>query len=284
VTDHLLHRGAFAKFHALGNDYLVVDGDSFGRLNPAVCVALCHRHTGVGADGVLVRVPPRLGADVGLRIYNPDGSEAEKSGNGLRIFVHCLHAAGLWTAPTVRVAVGGSVVRGTLHRVQGTVADVEMGMGTAAFTSDALHMTGAARVVVGERIKVADAAPFEITAVSVGNPHCVRFVDALDVAELRRLGPALERHSTFTQRTNVQLAKVVSRTRVDILIWERGAGETSASGSSSCAVVAAARRLGLVDSSVTVHMPGGTLSVTVTDDYGLTLRGISEAVCWGSLA
>lgn len=245
------------RAHGLGNDYLVWEGPP---LKPALVVALCDRHRGVGGDGVLE--PTRSArADFGVRIWNPDGSVAEKSGNGLRIFSRYL--VGERGAP-----VRHSIDTGTdvVHSVVGD-ALVTVEMGTAVFD------------VVEERWEVTGDA-LVVTTLSVGNPHCVTFTDApLDTLPWRRWGEALEVHPHFPQRTNVQVARVVEPGVVEIRIWERGAGPTLASGSSSCAVAAAAVHTGrLAPGAVEVRMPGGVLQVEVRSDLALRLTGPVEPV------
>lgn len=263
-----LQRDEFAKYSALGNDYLVVDGDTFGPLDSARVQAICHRHHGVGSDGILVRTAGRDGSTVGLRIFNPDGSEAEKSGNGLRIFARFLYDFGYAPSPTMTVHTAGGVVTATLHIGDGHVTGITVEMGRASFEA------------VGETLDV-DGEKLTATIVSVGNPHCVILVPTLDVATLHRLGPRIETHPRFPKRTNVQFAQVVNRNHLSILIWERGAGETMASGSSSCAAAAAAVRNGVLDRNATVSMPGGTLQISMDDTFAITMRGPATPVCRG---
>ena len=276
-----LEAGEFAKYQALGNDYIVVDGERFGALPPERVRAICHRHFGVGSDGILVAVPTQQ-ADLGLRIFNPDGSEAEKSGNGLRIFARCMFDLGYIDQDVFSIETPGGIVQAALTVKEGVVQAVQVDMGRATFDSGSIPMTGQARQVLAETLYV-DGQPLTITAVNLGNPHCVRFVSALDEAELRRFGPLIEKHASFPRRTNVQWAQVINRGRIDVRIWERGAGETMASGSSSCAVAAAAVKAGYVDSRVQIHMPGGVLQVEVGADFALRLTGSATPVCRGSL-
>lgn len=277
-----LARDEFAKYHALGNDYLVVDGDlQRPRLTPARVRALCDRHTGVGSDGILALHRPKRGALL-LRIWNPDGSEAEKSGNGVRIFARFLFDFGYVRSREIAIDTAGGPVVAKLSVARGVVGPIRVDMGRATFESAAIPVLGPKREVVDEPLRVG-SVDLRVTCVSVGNPHCVRFVDALHPEMLRSLGPLLENHAIFPNRTNVQLARVRSRSAIDALIWERGAGETQASGSSSCAVAAAAHRLGLVDRKVDVHMPGGKLRIEIGDEYALRMTGPATAVYRGSL-
>jgi diaminopimelate epimerase len=273
----------FVKGHGLGNDYLVFTQGDLGReLTPRAIQRICDRNWGVGSDGILLLVPSAR-ADFGLRIFNPDGSEAEKSGNGLRIFAKYLYEHGHARATTFTVDTRGGVVECVCHLDGSRVAAVTVEMGRATFRAPEIPMHGPDREVVGVPLQV-DGTTLTVTAVSVGNPHCVVFVPELDEAEARRLGPLIERHPAFPNRTNVQFARVRGRDTVDILIWERGAGYTLASGSSSCGVACAAVRNGLTDRRVTVRMPGGQLTVEVRDDWSMRLEGPVEEVCTGILS
>jgi diaminopimelate epimerase len=275
----------FVKGHGLGNDYIVMEEASLPRpLNEAEIALVCDRNWGVGSDGILLLVPAWAGADFGLRIFNPDGSEAEKSGNGLRIFAKYLHDHGRATRPTFTIDTKGGRVECQCHVTDGRVDEVTVEMGRCTFLAPEIPMNGPAREVVRVPLQVAEQT-LAVTAVSVGNPHCVIFTDRLDEAETRRLGPLIETHPAFPNRTNVQFARVTSRSAVDILIWERGAGWTLASGSSSSAVACAAVKNGLCDHGpVTVRMPGGTLDIDVRTDWSIRLRGPVEEVYAGTLA
>ena len=277
-------RDAFYKGHGLGNDYLVVDPDDWSvRVTPRVVRALCDRHRGVGADGVLV-VAPKRDADFGVRIFNPDGSEAERSGNGLRIFARYLHATRRTRRTRFRVSTRGGPVEIALHLdAQGVANDVTVAIGRASFRPKDLPCTLREDPLVHRPIRAAGRA-LRFTGVSVGNPHCVIFAEGRSRwrrDDLLALGPALEAHRFFPRRTNVQLARVRSPHALDILVWERGAGETAASGTSACASACAAVRRGLVTSPVTVHAPGGALRVDVDDAFRVTLRGPVAEVARG---
>jgi len=270
----------FAKYDALGNDYLVLTDAP--ALTPALAAALCDRHHGVGGDGVLVEAPAGPGEVAALRIFNPDGSEAEKSGNGLRIFARALWDAGrVTTGVAFALGTRGGRVRCVVHEGGGSVF---IEMGRASFDSARVPVAGPAREVVDEALDVAGES-LRVTAVTLGNPHCVVLTPALSAALAHRLGPALETHPHFPNRTNVQFVQVIDRHSLRIEIWERGAGYTLASGSSSCAAAAACVRLGVCDPGpLTVEMPGGMLRIGVGADFALTLEGAVRAVCHGEVA
>jgi diaminopimelate epimerase len=268
----------FHKYQALGNDYLVLESEDVGP-SDAVVRAVCDRHLGVGADGVLVE-DRTVDGRLAVRIVNPDGSEAEKSGNGLRIFARYLWDRGRVGDELFEVATRGGPVR---CQVRDAGRMVFVAMGAASFDSDAIPVAGPRRDVVDETIEVGGER-LRATAVTVGNPHCVVFVDAPTEAMARRLGPALEVHPLFPRRTNVQFVRVVDRHRLEMAIWERGAGYTRASGSSACAAAAAAVRLGLCEAEVRVAMPGGELAIGVGAGFELTLLGSVGKVAEGSVA
>ena len=260
----------YVKSHGLGNDYIVIDPANVPfAVTPEAVRLICDRHRGVGSDGILL-VSPGGGADFGLRIFNPDGSEAEKSGNGVRIFAKFLREHGYTDEDRFTLDTPGGRVTCALEHEDGRVARVTVDMGKPRF--DAL-----------DSIEV-DGRRLEVTSVSMGNPHCVVIVPDLTKIDVHALGPKIERHPAFPKRTNVQFAEIVSRSEVRILIWERGAGYTLASGSSSCAVAAACQRKGLTDRDVTVSMPGGQLAITIADDGEIRMRGPVEEICAGDLS
>jgi diaminopimelate epimerase len=238
----------------------------------------------VGSDGILLLVPAWGGADFGLRIFNPDGSEAEKSGNGLRIFAKYLWDRGHAKRPRFTVATKGGRVECQCHVGDGPMTLVTVEMGRCTFLAEAIPVAGIAGEAVGVPI-AAGGERLTVTAVSVGNPHCVIFTDRLDEAVVRRVGPLVETHAAFPNRINVQWARVTSRSAVDIMIWERGAGFTLASGSSASAVACAAVKNGFCDHGpVAVAAPGGTLGVEVRPDWSIRLQGPVEEVYTGTLS
>src|SRR6266436_8535677 len=209
---------SFVKGHGLGNDYIVINGDDLpSPLTAKQTVRICDRNWGAGSDGILLKVPAWAGGDFGLRILNPDGSEAEKSGNGLRIFAKYLWDHGHAKTPTFTVDTLGGVVECQCHVRDGRVNFVTVEMGRATFRAPEIPMNGPDREVVGVPLQLADGTTLRVTAVSVGNPHCVTFVERLDDGECRRLGPLIETHPAFPNRTNVQFARPRARDTLDIL-------------------------------------------------------------------
>jgi diaminopimelate epimerase len=251
----------FSKWHGLGNDYLLVERAELSvPLTPERVKRICDYHFGVGSDGIL-EVVSANGAEAEVVIWNPDGSTAELSGNGTRI-------AARWLArrsgeDEVRVRVGPREVSARQHG-----REVELDVG---------------RVEVGEQETIdVQGEEVELTPVSVGNPHAVIRREPT-VVELRRLGPLVENHSRFPERTNVQLVRVDARHELTVGVWERGAGETLSSGTSSVAAAAAAVERGWCESPVTVHLAGGDLKVELSDG-GAVLTGPAEEICTVELA
>lgn len=268
----------FWKYHALGNDYLVLDPkDLPAPLTPAQIQTICHRNFGAGSDGILLGPLASGVAPFGLRIFNPDGSEAEKSGNGLRIFSRCLWDRGLVRDAEFTIETPGGVVRSTVMN-GGRMVRVEMGR--VSFWSDEIPMRGPKREVLNETIQVGDRK-FTFCAANIGNPHCVLPLPEISADMARRLGPEIELNREFPNRTNVQFMKVIDRANIQIEIWERGAGHTLASGSSSSAAAAVAHRLGLCDEAITVHMPGGNLNIQVGPRYDILMTGPVTKVAEG---
>ncbi len=275
----------FSKYHALGNDYLVLDPARYPQWPKGPSAeqirAICHRHFGAGSDGILWGPLPSSQADFRLRIFNPDGSEAEKSGNGLRIFARFLwdHSHARTSSFTIET-LGGVVTAEVLPG--GKSFRVEMGR--VSFMSDTIPVAlpGAPREVLEEKIHILDR-DFVFSAATVGNPHCVILLPQIEADLALRYGAALETHPYFPARTNVQFMQVLDRANIRLEIWERGAGYTLASGSSSSAAAAVAHRLGLVDAEVTVHMPGGQLGIVISPDFAIRMTGPVTRVAEGIL-
>jgi diaminopimelate epimerase len=270
----------FWKYHALGNDYLVMDPkDLPAPLTVDQVKVICHRNFGVGSDGILLGPLPSAKAPFGLRIYNPDGSQAEKSGNGLRIFSRYLWDRKLVGEKEFAIETAGGVVKSTVFD-DGKMVRVEMGKIT--FWSDEIPVTGPRREVINEKITVGGKT-FTFCCAAIGNPHCVLPLPEISAEMARQFGPHIETHSNFPNRTNVQFLKILDRANIQIEIWERGAGYTLASGSSSSAAAAVARKLGLCDGSITVHMPGGKLAIEIGKDFDVLMTGPVTKVAEGKL-
>jgi diaminopimelate epimerase len=277
----------FVKYHALGNDYLVIPPTELDSdLSQEQIQRICHRNYGPGADGILLGPFPSETCDFRLRIFNPDGSEAEKSGNGLRIFSRFLWDKRLVQGKPFTVETPGGVVT---CQVGADGRLVTVGMGAISFNGSALTgicdkipVSGEAGEVLRRRMKIADRE-FEYCAATVGNPHCIVLCKDPTAELARRYGPLIETDSRFPNRTNVQFMHALDRGNIRIEIWERGAGYTLASGSSSTAAAATAHKLGLCDADVTVHMPGGELKIRISPDFSATMQGPVTRICSGNI-
>ncbi|ATC62886.1 diaminopimelate epimerase [Nibricoccus aquaticus] len=275
----------FYKYHALGNDYIVLNPADFPQWKSAPTLdqirVVCHRNFGVGSDGILWGPLPSQKADFGLRIFNPDGSEAEKSGNGLRIFSRYLWDQKLVKNPDFTIEVPGGLVRSVILD-NGQL--IKIAMGNVSFDSAKIpvNLTGPAREVINEKITILDRE-FTYCAATIGNPHCVLPLPEVTSELAHKYGPHLEVHANFPRKTNVQFLQVLDRANIRIEIWERGAGYTLASGSSSSAAAAVAHRLGLVDKDITVHMPGGKIGIEIGDNFSIMMTGTVNKVAEGDM-
>jgi len=271
----------FWKYHALGNDYLVIDPEDLpSPLTTGQVKTICHRNFGVGSDGILLGPLPAKDAKCSLKIYNPDGSEAEKSGNGLRIFSRFLWDRKIVGGEEFAIQTAGGLVRSTVFD-GGKMVRVEMGK--VSFWSDQIPVIGPRREVLNEKISVG-GREFTFCAATIGNPHCVLPLPEISADMARQFGPLLETHANFPNRTNVQFMKVLDRRNVQIEIWERGAGYTLASGSSSSAAAAVAHKLGLADRNLSVHMPGGKIEIEIGGDFAIRMTGPVTKVAEGVMA
>ncbi|MET0801982.1 MAG: diaminopimelate epimerase [Actinomycetota bacterium] len=278
---------AFAKYQGTGNDFvMVVDLEDTRPLTPEDVSSLCDRRTGVGADG-LIRVVRASDAGTYFMDYaNADGSQAEMCGNGIRCVGVLLHDRDLVVRDEVEVITRAGPKRLTLHpEADGTVRRVTVSMGVPNFTRSALPMRGPAwETFLARPFDVAEGLTLTASAVSIGNPHLVLFLDE-DPAHVHvgHIGPAIERHELFPEHTNVEFAFVRPDGEIDARVWERGVGETMACGSGACAVAVAANEAGLAPRRSVVRFPGGSLEVTRRDDGDVLLTGDAARVFEGSV-
>ena len=271
----------FFKYHALGNDYIVLNpADVGGELTSSQIRSICHRNYGIGSDGILFGPFISPQGDFFLRIFNPDGSEAEKSGNGLRIFSRYLWDQGLVKEEPFIIMTTGGKVTAQVHKGG---RNVTVDMGTVSFDSRLIPVEGPPREVLNEVI-VVNAQELHFCAATIGNPHCVILRDEISVEEAQKWGPLIEKDPRFPNRTNVQFMKILDRNNIKIEIWERGAGYTLASGSSSSAAAAVAYKLGLCDSQIAVNMPGGKIEITVSNDFSISMIGPVTKVADGTIS
>lgn len=279
-----MEKNSFVKMHGLGNEYIVLDRANSGfRLTKAAIMRLCNIHYGIGSDGIVVLVPS-VKADFGFRVYNPDGSEAEKSGNGLRILCKFIYDYGYTKKRQFSLETMTDIVHAEIvDEERGKAKLIMLEMGKAIFASRQIPVNSDLPEFIGQKI-MAGEREFEVNCVSVGNPHCVVIKQELDEKEIRTYGPMLENHSLFPNRINVQFARVLSDHDAQILIWERGAGYTLASGSSSCAASCVLFKRGLIKSDISMHMPGGTLDIQIDKDWNIRMTGEVREIAGGVLS
>jgi len=274
----------FVKTHGLGNEYIVLDKDKIDfNLTEKAIQRICNVHFGIGSDGILLKVPSDK-ADFGVKIFNPDGSEAEKSGNGLRIFCKYIYDYGFTGSKEFSVETLGGLVNARIIETANKKAKlISVDMGKANFNSKEIPTNFAEKEAIGVMLKVGHKE-YEVNCVSMGNPHCVILKDELDIDEIKKYGHLIENDIHFPNRINLQFAKVTSRKEAEILIWERGAGFTLASGSSSCAVASVLRKRNLVDNEVKIKMLGGELLIEIDDEWNVKMTGEVRQTAKGALS
>ena len=280
--DNLMIASKFHKYHGLGNDYLVLDPQCKQPMyTTSQIIRICDRNLGIGSDGILYGPLPSKKADFALEIWNIDGTEAEKSGNGLRIFARFLFDSGKVVSDKIfTVETKGGIVS-CIVKENGQLITVDMGKITFHSKEIPVNLNGEAREVLGEVMEI-DKEQIHYYSASIGNPHVVVPVETLCKDRICSLGPKIENYvQLFPNRTNVQFMKVVDRSNIEILIWERGVGYTLASGSSSCATAAVARKMGECDENITVHVPGGQIQINVSPTYEITMTAsVSKIGCF----
>jgi diaminopimelate epimerase len=272
----------FAKMHGAGNDYVYVNGFEETVEDPArLAVTISDRHFGVGSDGLILILPSQV-ADVRMRMFNADGSEAEMCGNGVRCVAKYAYDHGLVTRPEITIETGAGILPLRLFtNERGRVEKVRVNMGRPRLTRGEIPMTGDPDgQVVNAELKILDRT-FHITAVSMGNPHCVIFVDNVAEFPVEKYGPVIERHPLFPNRTNVEFVEIVSATEVRQRTWERGAGETLACGTGAAAVTVAGVLNGHTDRRLLNHLLGGDLEMEFAEDGHVYMTGPAVQVFEG---
>lgn len=271
----------FTKAHGLGNDFVIVDclhGELEDANLPELAVRTCDRHFGIGADG-LVRILPSQVADYRMQIWNPDGSEAEMCGNATRCFAKYIFDRKMAGNPvSIETLAGVKVVEITTDN--GIAVCMRTNMQQPRFGAADIPITGYVGQVVSQPL-IVGSVEYKITCVSMGNPHCVIFVDSVDDVDLEKLGPAVETHPAFPAKTNVEFAQVLARDEVKFRVWERAAGVTLACGTGACATLAAGVLNGFLDREATIHLPGGDLVIEWGQDGNLYMTGPAHEVYTG---
>ena len=270
----------FWKMHGTGNDFIVIDNRD-GKIKEnklsEFAKRICERRFSVGADGLLLVYDSDV-ADVRMRMFNPDGTEAEMCGNGIRCFVKFCYENGITRKKELNVETLAGI-KHTWFSVNGEVKSVKVDMGAPSFERESVPMLGEGKCV-GEKLKV-DGEIYEVTCLSVGNPHCVLFVDDLEAFPVQEIGLKIEAHRMFPKRTNVEFVQVINRGEIRVRVWERGAGETLACGTGACASAVASHTLGKTNKEVTVHLLGGDLKILY--DRNIFMTGPAVKVFVGEL-
>ncbi|MCL6561126.1 MAG: diaminopimelate epimerase [Firmicutes bacterium] len=269
----------FVKMHGLGNDFVVVRARRVLPGAEELARRVCDRHFGIGADG-LVFVLPSEKADLRMRIFNPDGSEAEMCGNAIRCVAKYVYENGLHKKTELRVETGAGIMVPRLRVSGEEVTEVEVDMGEPILEREMIPVAGPPGRVLSEPLLVDDEV-FRITAVSFGNPHCVIFLPDVASLKLNVVGPKIENHPAFPKRTNVEFVQVLSTKAIRVRVWERGAGETLACGTGACASVVAAFLNGLTERKVKVSLPGGDLLVFWDEKNHVYMTGPATEVFRG---
>lgn len=272
----------FTKVHGLGNDFILINagtGEGFPDDYSSLAIEMCDRKFGIGADGLVLLLDSCV-ADVRMRIINSDGSEPEMCGNAIRCVAKYLYEHNVVRKDEIKVeTLAGIIIPQIIHK-HGKVEMVRVDMGLPRLERQEIPMAGPAGQVIGEDFEV-NGQRFAVTAVSMGNPHCVIFVPDVSAVPLAEIGPLIETHPAFPRKTNVEFVQVVSPTEVRMVVWERGAGPTMACGTGACAVAVAGVLNGLTEKSVTVHLPGGPLHIEWAESGKIYMTGPAVEVFSG---
>ena len=274
---------SFTKWQGCGNDFVLVNGFS-ERLDEedlgALAQKICDRHYGIGADGLILVLPSKA-ADFRMRILNADGSEAEMCGNGIRCFAGVVHDEGLSDKEEFTVETGAGILVPRLQLADGKLQGVRVDMGEPTLAGDRIPVLGFGAAHVVEQPIEAGGEKLSMTCVSMGNPHCVIFVEDAEAVPIERIGPLLERHEAFPKKTNVEFAAVLDASHIRMRVWERGAAVTLACGTGSCATLVAAALTGRTERAAEVQLDGGRLQIEWAEDNRVYMTGPAEKVFAG---
>ena len=273
----------FTKYHGLGNDFILIDNrhNSEPIIDPEQAIKMCDRHFGIGADGVIFALPGQDDSDYTLRIFNSDGSEPEMCGNGIRCLAQFL--AEIENESDREVAYRLHTLAGIMTPQLTADGQVKVNMGLPRLLAEEIPttLTATNQKVINQPLEVAGLT-WAVTCVSMGNPHCITFVEDVAAIPLESIGPQFEHHSVFPQRTNTEFIQVVGRDRLKMRVWERGAGATLACGTGACAALVAGVLTERCDRAATVELPGGCLQIEWSElDQKLYMTGPAERVFTG---
>jgi diaminopimelate epimerase len=271
----------FTKMQGLGNDFVFLDHFTVSKEMDYSKLAqkLCHRQFGIGGDGLIVILPSKV-ADARMRIINSDGSEPEMCGNGIRCFARYVFDQGIARHNPMRVETLAGILTLDLKLQEGKVQGVRVDMGEPILRADLIPVMGQGEPVIGQTLEVLGET-FQYTAVSMGNPHCVIFVEDFETLDFERMGPAIEKHPLFPRKTNVEFIRVDSPSEMTMKVWERGAGPTLACGTGACGSTVAAILNKKTERVVTVHLPGGDLLIEWGSDNHVYMTGPASYVFKG---
>jgi len=271
----------FTKMHGAGNDYVYVNcfEEKISQEIPALARQISDRHRGVGGDG-LILICPSESADARMRMYNADGSEAGMCGNGLRCVAKYVYDHGIAHKEELRLETGRGVLTVQVFPQNGRVEQVRVNMGAPIFEPAQIPTTLPGIPPVQAKLEVGGHS-LEVTSVSMGNPHCVTFVDEITDDWVLNLGPQIEKHPAFPHRVNAEFIKVISPSEIQMRVWERGSGETQACGTGACAAAVAGVLNGLTERTVLCHLPGGDLTLEWAENGDVFMTGPATEVFSG---
>ena len=277
----------FVKMHGLGNDFILIDclnkslGDSL--FLSYLAKKLCDRNFGIGADGLLLILPSSK-ADLRMRIFNSDGSEAQMCGNGIRCFAKYAYENKLVSKIKFTVETLAGIITPELIFKDKEISGIKVDMGTPKLRKKEIPMTGEdTPTVVNETLKINSEQTFKVTCVSMGNPHCIVFVDDVQSIQVDEIGPKIENHPLFPEKTNVEFIQILNKQEINFRVWERGVGETLACGTGACAALVASVLNKKTDRKATIHLPGGDLDIRWADDEHIYMTGPAELVFKGEM-
>ena len=277
----------FVKMQGLGNDFILIDclnkllGDS--SFLSYLAKRLCNRNFGLGADG-LILILPSSKADLRMRIFNYDGSEAQMCGNGIRCFAKYAYENKLVSKNKFTVETLAGIITPELTITNNKILGVKVNMGTPKLRRREIPMNGKNTLtVVNETLKINSEQTFKITCVSMGNPHCITFVNDVQSISVDEIGPKIENQPLFPEKTNVEFIQVLNKQEINFRVWERGVGETLACGTGACAALVAAVLNKKTDREATIHLPGGALNIQWADDRHVYMTGPAELVFRGEM-
>ena len=277
----------FIKMHGLGNDFILIDclskslGDS--SFLSYLAKKLCNRNFGIGADG-LILILPSSKADLRMRIFNYDGSEAQMCGNGIRCFAKYAYENKLVSKNKFTVETLAGIIIPELIFKDKEISGIKVNMGTPKLKRREIPMEGEdTPTVVDETLRIDSKYIFKITCVSMGNPHCIIFVNNVQSIPVDEIGPKIENHPLFPEKTNVEFIQVLNKQEINFRVWERGVGETLACGTGACAALVASVLNKKTDREAIIHLPGGDLDIQWADDGHVYMTGPAELVFRGEM-